>query len=196
MTDAEQTLGREPVSNYVEALRSGVPFRDVDGLLRYPTMRSRPRPTFSLDPLHRFLLVGSVVVSIGYTLWMAARIPSMPEQVPVHFSADGSVNRYGSPWEMMIVAALLLATIIGCAILTRYPRIYNYGTGKVTEKNIQAHYKNGVQLMVWMVFSVTLIHIILLGGIAGDWPISPAVWVGLSVTLGSMVFFILRMSKL
>lgn len=192
----DQTAGREPVSNYVEAMRHGVPFRDEEGVLHYPTMRSRPQPTFTLDPLHRFLLFGSLAATIGYTLWMVARIPSMPEQVPMHFSADGSVNRHGSPWEMLIVAALLLLTIIGCAILTRYPRIYNYGVGRVTEENIQAHYKNGVQLMVWTVFGVAVILIISLGGIAGDWSVTPAIWVGLALMLCSTAFFILRMFKL
>lgn len=192
----ERPEDREPVSSYVEALRRGVPFRDEDGALHYPTMRSRPYPSFSLDPLHRFLLIGSVVVSVGYTLWMVARIPSMPDQVPMHFAADGSVNRYGSPWEMLIPASLFLAAIIGCAVLTRYPRIYNYGLGRVTEENIQAHYKNSVQLMIWTVFSVAVLHIIALGGIAGDWPTFPAIWIGLVLMLGSMAFFILRMFKL
>ncbi|MBP2436592.1 DUF1648 domain-containing protein [Microbacterium amylolyticum] len=194
--DTKDNKDRKPVSNYVEALRRGVPFRDEDGVLHYPTMRSRPQPTFTLDPLHRFLLYSSVVVSIGYTLWMVARIPSMPEQVPMHFSADGSVNRYGSPWEMLFVAFLTLTTIIGCAVLTRYPRIYNYDLGKVTEDNIQAHYKNSVQMMVWMVFSLAVVHVIILGSIAGDWPASPAIWIGLALVLGSAAFFILRMFKL
>lgn len=159
-------------------------------------MRSRPQPTFTLDPLHRFLLIGSLVVAVGFTLWMVARIPSMPEQVPMHFAADGSVNRYGSPWEMLIPASLTLATIIGCAVLTRYPRIYNYGVGRVTEENIQSHYKNSVQMMIWMVFSLTSVHIIMLGSIAGDWPANPAIWIGLTLVLGSAAFFILRMTRL
>lgn len=107
-------------------------------MLHYPTMRSRPQPAFVLDPLHRFLLIGSLAGSIGYTIWLAARIPSMPAQVPMQFSADGSVSRYGPSWELLIPASIVLATIIGLAILTYYPRIYNYGVGKVTEKNIQA----------------------------------------------------------
>lgn len=196
MAEAEETSAREPASSYVEAVRRGVPFRDEEGVLHYPTMRSRPHPTFTLDPFHRFLLVSSVVVSIGYTAWMVLRIPSMPEQLPMHFAADGSVNRYGSPWEMLIPAALLLSTVLGCALLTRYPRIFNYGTGKTTENNIQAHYKNGVQLMVWLAFGGTVIHIIALGGIAGDWAMTPAIWIGLVVMGAPMLFFILRMPTL
>lgn len=196
MASIDQAAESEPVSNYVEALRRGVPFRDEEGVLHYPTMRSRPQPTFTLDPLHKGLLLGSLAASAGYTLWMVARIPSMPDQVPMHFAADGSVNRYGSPWEMLIVASLTMAAIIGCAVLTRYPRIYNYGLGKVTEENIQAHYRNAVQMMIWTVFSVAVIHIVILGSIAGDWLASPAIWIVLALMLGSQAFFILRMFKL
>ncbi|THJ68461.1 DUF1648 domain-containing protein [Arthrobacter echini] len=188
--------GREPVGDYVEALRHDVPFRDGTGVLHYPTMRSRPQPSFVLDPLHRFLLIGSVVAALGYTIWIIGRIPSMPAQIPLHFSADGSVDRYGSPWEILIPACILLATIIGLAILTRYPRIYNYGVGRVTEENIQAHYRNGVQMMIWATFSATVLHIAALGSIAGDWSIIPGIWFGLGLLLGSMTFFILRMLRL
>jgi hypothetical protein len=193
---AEQTSDREPISNYVEAVRRQVPYRDEKGALHYPTMRSRPQPNFTLDPVHRFLLVSSLVAAIGYTIWIIARIPSMPAEVPMHFAADGSVNRYGSPWEMLIPASILLVSITGCAILTRYPRIYNYGVGEVTDRNIQAHYKNGVQMMVWAAFSMAVVYIIVMGSIAGDWPVTPAIWIGMALMLGSVVFFIMRMLKL
>lgn len=191
-----QAEDREPADTYRDALSRGVPFRDEDGRLHYPTMRSRPQPSFTLDLFHRALLMGSLVVSFGYTVWMVLRIPSMPELVPMHFSADGSVNRYASPWEMLILMAVMMAMIIGLAVLTRYPRIFNYGVGTVTDENIQAHYKNAVQLMIWTVLSMAVLHIIALGGIAGDWSINPGIWFGMAILLGSAAFFILRMTKL
>ncbi len=193
---AEQTHDREPISNYVDAVRLDVPFRDDKGVVSYPTMRSRPQPTFTLDLLHRFLLVGSLVGSVCHALWIVARIPSMPAQVPMQFAADGSVNRYGSPWEILGIASVFLVTIIGLAILARYPRVYNYGVGSVTEENIQAQYKNGVQMMVWAVFSMVVLQVIALGSVAGDWSTTPAMWIGLALMLGSIAFFILRMLKL
>ncbi|PZR52977.1 hypothetical protein DNL40_10015 [Xylanimonas oleitrophica] len=192
----EESRSQEPVSSYVEALREGVPFRDANGVIQYPTFRSRPRPTFTLDRFHRVLLTGSVVASLGYTLWTVVRIPSMPDQLPMHFAADGSVTRYGSPWEMLIPASVMLATVIGCAILTRYPRIYNYGFATLTEANTQAHYENGVRMMVWTVLGTAAMHIVALGGIVGDWPVTPAVWIALAAMMGALAFFIVRMSRL
>lgn len=186
----------EPVSTYAQALREGVPFRNPDGALEYPTLRSRPQAEFTLDPMHRLLLLGSLVVAACYTLWMLARIPSMPEEVPMHFASDGSVNRYGSPWEMVGLAAMMLVMIAGCALLARYPRIFNFGVSKVTERNIQAHYKNGVQMMVWVALSLTVLQVVMLGSIAGDWSMSPALGFAMALMLGSMGFFIVRMFRI
>lgn len=187
---------QEPAGNYVEAVRRGVPFRDAAGSVQYPTMRSRPHRNFGLDPFHCYLLLSSLIVAVAYTAWMLARIPSLPDQMPMQFAGDGSVNRYGSPVEMVILAGILLTTIIGCAVLVWYPRIYNYGVKKVTAENIQDHYRNGMQMMVWMVFGLATIQVISLGGVVGDWPISPAIWGGLALVLGSTSFFIARMIKL
>lgn len=193
---AQQTEDREPADNYREALLREVPYRAEDGKLRYPTMRSRPKPDFTLDPLHRFLLIGSLVVAIGYTVFMVARIPSMPEQIPLQFAADGSVNRYGSPWELLIAGSILLPMMIGFAVLARYPQVHNLNSSKVTEDNIQAHYKNGAQMMIWLVVGFAVIYVIGLGGEAGDWPMSPAIWIALTGLLVTTAFFLLRMQKI
>lgn len=195
MAQSEEVSAQEPSDSYQEAVLKGVPFRDADGLLHYPTIRSRPQPTFTLDPFHRFMLIGSVIVAVSYAGWMIFRIPTMPEEIPMHFGPDGSVNRYGSPWEMLPMAIFSLTMILGCALLARFPRIYNYGLGKITENNIQEHYKNGVRLLAWLTFGLTLLLVISLGSIAGDWP-NATIWVGLIVTIVPMIFFIARMVKL
>jgi len=49
MAQAGNTSAQEPTNNSVEAVRRGVPYRDEEGVLHYPTKRSRPHPTFTLD---------------------------------------------------------------------------------------------------------------------------------------------------
>lgn len=86
-------------TSYQDAVQRGVPLQETDGTLTYPTARSRPKPTSTLDPLHRALMAISVVVPVALTVFAAAQIPMMDQQVPVHFNLDGTVNRFGSPWE-------------------------------------------------------------------------------------------------
>lgn len=184
----------DAATSYQEALRRGVPLRDPDGTLSYPSPRSRPRPDFSLDPLHRSLMLISVVVPVLLTAFIAVRMPSMPAQVPVQFGLDGTVNRYGSPWEGLWTAAGAAAVIIGVAVLARFPRVFNYPV-ELTSSNIQVQYKNAVQMMVWLNVSMA----VLVMGLMALWIDLlwiNLVWVGLVLMGVSMVFFIRRMLKL
>lgn len=181
-------------TSYQEALRRGVPLRDPDGTLSYPSSRSRPKPDFTLDPLHRGLMGFSVVVPVVLLVLVAIRLPSMPDQVPVHFSFDGSVNRYGSPWEGLIAGLVLCAIIIGIAVLARYPRIFNYPT-ELNSSNVQVQYKNAVQMLVWMNLGIAILAV---GSFAVWFDAIPIhlVWVGLAVIGLSAAVFIGRMFKL
>lgn len=119
----------------------------------------------------------------------------MDEEIPVHFGLDGTVNRYGSPWEMMFgIVSVGLCTLL-VAVMVPFPNVYNYPT-QLTEQNVQAQYKNAVQMMVWLGFSCGLMTPIIalssLGGSGTIWPIA----IPLAVMFGSMIFFIARMSRL
>lgn len=184
----------ETAASYQEAVRRGVPLRESDGTLIYPTARSRPQPDFVLDPLHRALLLISVVVPVLLIVLFAVGMSSMPAQVPVQFGLDGSVNRYGSPWEGLWTAVGAAAVIIGVAVLARFPRVFNYPV-ELTGSNVQAQYKNAVQMMVWLNVSMAVMAM----GLTALWIdllwVNLA-WVGLVLMGVSMVFFIRRMLKL
>lgn len=180
--------------SYQEAMRRGVPLQEPDGTLIYPTTRSRPKPTFTLDPLHRALMVISVAVPVMLTVFVAAQIPMMDQQVPVHFSWDGTVNRYGSPWEGFWTAAGVTVMIIGIAVLARYPRVFNNPV-ELNSSNVQQQYKNAVQMLTWLNLAMAIMAV----GMMGLWfePLwFPLVWVGLTLMGVSMVFFMRRMFKL
>lgn len=184
----------EAAASYQEAVRRGVPLRESDGTLIYPTARSRPKPNFVLDPLHRALMLISVTVPVLLTVFIATQMPTMPERVPVQFGLDGSVNRYGSPWEGLWTAVGAAAVIIGVAVLARFPRVFNYPV-ELTGSNVQAQYKNAVQMMVWLNVSMAVMAM----GLTALWIdllwVNLA-WVGLVLMGASLVFFIRRMLKL
>lgn len=184
----------EAAASYQEAVRRRVPLREPDGTLVYPSARSRPKPDFVLDPLNRALLLISLLVPVLLIVLFAVQMPSMPEQVPVQFGLDGSVNRYGSPWEGLWTAVGAAAVIVGVAILARYPRVFNYPV-ELTGSNVQAQYKNAVQMLVWLNVSMAVMAM----GLTALWIDLlwiNLVWAGLVLMGVSMVFFIRRMFKL
>lgn len=58
------------------------------------------------------------------------------------------MTREGSTVEAALILTGLGIVTIGCGVLTRFPRIYNFPV-ILTEHNVQRQYKNGVQLMAW-----------------------------------------------
>lgn len=184
----------DAAGTYVEAVRLGVPLREPDGTFSYPRGRSLPQPNFTLDPLHRSLLWISVLVPVLLVGYVGSQMSSMPDEVPVHFGLDGSVNRYGSPWEGFWTMVGVTVVISSLAVLARFPRLFNYPV-MLTSNNVQAQYQNAVQLMVWMNVSMAVITVGMMS-IWFDLGWINLVWVGLGLMLVMMVFFIRRTFKL
>lgn len=181
-------------TSYQEAVRRGVPLQEADGRLVYPTARSRPKPQVTLDPLHRALMVISLLVPVLLTVFMATQVPAMGGQVPVHFGFDGSGSRYGSPWEGFWAMVVMTALIIGVAVLARYPRTFNMPV-ELNEHNAQAQYANAVRMMVWLNVSMAVITVGMMSMWFGTLWLGPA-WVGVLLMVVSMAVFIRRMFKL
>jgi len=43
-----------------------------------------------------------------------------PDSLPMHWNGAGEVNRYGSPWELLIFVGMMLAYILGIAVADEY----------------------------------------------------------------------------
>lgn len=185
---------RDVETSWVEAQRRGKPFRDADGTISYPSYRTRPKPDFTLDSFHRGLLTASVAAAVLASVYTLLQIPSMPEEVPIHWSGGGTVS-YGSRGSIAWPILLVMLCVIGTAVLTRYPRGYNYPVD-LNEHNVQAQYRNGAQMMVWTTVSVAIINVgMVLPWITGTEDITLAL-VGLGVLILSSIFFIRRMFTL
>ncbi|HEY3875532.1 MAG TPA: SdpI family protein [Candidatus Kapabacteria bacterium] len=50
----------------------------------------------------------------------AVTLSSLPSQVPMHFDAHGTINRYGSPWELLILPFINVGV---AAVLYFIPRL-------------------------------------------------------------------------
>ncbi len=112
----------------------------------------------------------------------------------MQYGVDGEVTREGSPAEAVIVLSVLGITTIGLAVLTRYPRIFNFPF-MLTEHNVQRQYKNAVQMLVWVAAGMALLEVVMIGvwmGVLSE----NLFWIPVAAILGSTVVFIVRMFKL
>lgn len=166
--------------------------RDNDEIIM--TFAERPRPDFTLDPFHKVLLAVSMIIAVVVPVYFFLVATDMQGQVPMQYDFTGDVTREGSVREAAITLAALSALTIGCGVLTRYPRIFNFPV-MLTRKNVQRQYRNAVQMMVWIVAIMTAILTIMvcswLGILGAD-----LVWLPLAAVGITLVVFIRRMFKL
>lgn len=119
----------------------------ADRLYRQAYGDPRPKPEFTMDPLHLALVVLSVVTALVMPVLIALRVPEVPEQIPVHFNVFGEVNRYGSPWTALWVTGGLAVTVLLISWISFKPHWFNYPF-IITAENAQRAYRIGQQLMV------------------------------------------------
>ena len=170
------------------------PIRNHDGDVVYTSFSERPPAEFTLDLFHRALLVISVVLAAGFPLYFLLWARGMGGSLPMQYGVDGEVTREGSAAEAVIVLSVLGITAIGLAVLTRYPRIFNFPF-MLTEHNVQRQYKNAAQMLVWVTAGTALLEAVMVGSWIGVLS-AGLFWIPMLVIVGSTVVFIVRMFKL
>jgi uncharacterized membrane protein len=118
--------------------------------LKYP-MNPAPNtanPTFSL---RRELLL--VVVLILPFIALAVIWSSLPERVPMHFDAHGNVNRYGSPFELLILPGM---NVLVAIILYFIPRLDPNRANIVASMPAYFWIRFSIATLLSYVFAITL----------------------------------------
>lgn len=111
----------------------------------------RPARTYSTDRLTRLLRVVTWVLAPLHVVIMLPGALSGTDEVPLHWNFDGTVTRYGSAWEILIVSVVFAVLVAGILLLSLKPQWLNHAT-IVTETNAQEVYREGERLMIWLAF--------------------------------------------
>lgn len=164
--------------------------RDSQGDEPITTFGDRPKPDFTLDPFHKGLLAVSVIAAVALPAYFFLRSSGIQGDFALHYDFTGDVTREGSLQEADITLVLLSLLTIGCAALTRYPRIYNFPV-TLTRDNVQRQYKNAVQMLVWIVASMAAILAIMVFGWLGVLSVD-LMWLPLAAMGITLVVFIRR----
>lgn len=125
----------------------------------------------------------------------------LPEQIPMHFNASGTLDRIGSRSSIWILPILGAVLCIGIQRLIKYPHLFNYPK-KITPQNAEVNYRMAQRSlrMINLIVAGSIAYITLeiifssLGrskGFSGEFLIIFSV-----LMLGTPLFFLLKMRRM
>ena len=142
----------------------------------------------------------TLLIFLAVIIYLVIQFPSLPDRVPGHYNASGTVDRWGSKIELLILPIVAAGLWTLMTIVERYPHSYNYLN--LRKDNIEAQYRNAV-LMINVLKNecVLLFSFLIFQGIrvaAGEAEGLGAFFlpIFLVVILGSMVIFLIKMLRM
>lgn len=129
-----------------------------------------------------------MLLAVGAAVAASAIIgPSLPDSVPVHWGLDGEADRYGSPWELVVLMPATMVGIIGLLLVLPW-------LGPFRKNMVQFRDAYG-QVVALVSLAMLAIHVVILLKAAG-WQIqigsALCVIVGLMLALTGNLFGKLR----
>ena len=75
-----------------------------------------------------------VLLLVGLVIYLIVAWGGIPDQIPGHFGADGTVTRYDSKGSLIIIPIIAWVMFLGISLVERFPQVWNTGV-RVTEEN-------------------------------------------------------------
>lgn len=116
----------------------------------------RPRIQPELTMPDRVLQILAIAGAAGLLVSLLIAPSVLPDRVPLHFGVDGQPDRWGSPWELLLVPVIALGLFALLSFVARIPHHYNYPVA-ITAQNAERQYSLARRLifalraaLVWM----------------------------------------------
>ncbi len=101
----------------------------------------RPKLALPITKWETTFNLATLIIFISAMVYLIVHWGLLPDKVPAHYNAMGTVDRWGNKGEMLILPIIGVILWIGMTILERYPHVYNYIV-PITEVNARAQYIN------------------------------------------------------
>lgn len=150
-----------------------------------PTYRAAP------DAVTKWLRNGAVALTLLTGVALLASYPSLPNEIPTHFTFAGEADGWGPKSTIFILVAIFTVLTLGISWLSSRPQLLNYPF-VITEDNAQACYREAVRMMVWLSVGISALYVAAaVGTITG---ISPGFLFAavLTLTLGATAVGLVR----
>ena len=152
-----------------------------------------------LDTLDKISEVASLFFITAGILIVAFSLPELPDTVPVHFDLRGEPNRYGSKYELWVVAGVSLLIWMLFSLLSSRPHLFNYPSQKNDQ---EAQYKLGAKMMrslkAWILFFFVILNLIIVYS-ARSGKADGAIWLIaflLMIVAAHLVYFFTKWKKI
>jgi len=121
----------------------------------------RPKLKISLSWKEKMLILISTFCVIAMWVYLYIAWSNLPSIIPIHFGISGAPDRFGNKSSVLLLPIIASIMHILLVFLSKMPRCFNYPV-KVTEKNGEALYKIGKELILLLDIELCLMFIILL----------------------------------
>ena len=117
----------------------------------------RTRLVWIVDCLCAALLISMMV-------WVACRYAALPDEIPIHYGADGVIDGYGDKSMIWVLLAIMWGLVIVLSVTELFPKYWNIPF-KVTKENqarvltIAWHMLSATKLIVTGVFAYLAIKV-------------------------------------
>lgn len=128
-------------------------------------MQKRPKLDIPKTTVEKSANIIGYSIFIGALIYVFITFPSLSGEIPVHFGAGGEVNRYGSPFEILILLVIPVFMIPMLEALERFPEMHNYPR-RMDESNVREFYLNSRKMLNFsknaclIIFAIVFIEII------------------------------------
>lgn len=143
----------------------------------------------TLEIIGLLLLVGMIV--FVYTQWS-----QIPQQVPMHYNAMGEIDSWGSKYEILFLPAISILLYAFITAVSFFPQIWNVPV-QITDENKEAVYLSTKDLLIFVKIEIlaSFFYINYHTATAQPLPIT-FLPVFIIITLGTLIFFVVRIIRL
>jgi len=160
----------------------------------------RPKLKIELSWKEKILILISTLYVIAMWVYLYIAWSNLPSIIPIHFGISGAPDRFGNKSSVFLQPIIASIMHILLAVLSKMPHCFNYPV-KVTEKNGEALYKIGKELILLLDMEISLMFLILLwediqssiGNMSGLG--IEVMFISMVIILGTVVYETIRMRR-
>lgn len=124
-------------------------------MFQKPNTTGRPVIEIKWGPIDLVLEGAALLVLIVAAAMLLYEYPSLPDQIPTHFNAEGVADDYGSKSSLFAFLGFPVGMYLLLTLFNKNPSNFNYPL-KITEYNAPYQYRLSMRLLRWIKLAMVI----------------------------------------